>query len=102
MKNMNTKMHFATQTITVAFVVNDNLSQREIYNYARKYLKQEESHRDPSTIEIKEIHSLDELPKNWWETIYYGENPDDQYPVHYLKDEEYKTYLRLKEKFEDD
>lgn len=89
----------AVSSNSAVFVADEHLNEISLRRKAIAFLQEEATNYHP--IEIKEVKKLDDLPKDWWEAIYYGDNPNEECPADFLQDPEYKTYLRLKKKFEE-
>lgn len=98
------RMFYAIETVDVCFVVDDDSNdvdnKRNIEKLAKEQLENERNNYVPGRFKVVESKSLTDVPKSWWDSTYWGENPHDSTVLEFLQDPEYKEYLRLKAKFE--
>ncbi len=94
------KMYYAKKLVDVCFTFDDTNSVTHLHREADRFLDEEVRHHVPESFSVVPIEKLNDIPKNWWEAIYYGENAHDNLVADFLQDTEYKEYLRLKAKFE--
>ena len=92
------KMYYAKKVVDVVIVLEESKTTdyHSFNGEVNHFLEEEGRNHVPKRLEIKEVKSLDDLPKDWWEATYWGDNENDQCPADYLQDSEYKEYLRLK------
>lgn len=95
------RMFYAKETVDVCFVIDDeNVKFKNLRKEAMEHLNGERKNHVPERFEIREVKSLSDLPKDWWNVCYWGDNEHDNCASDFLQDPEYKEYLRLKAKFE--
>ncbi len=93
-------MYYAKQIVDVCFAIEEERNHCDLKHIAESFLKEESRSHVPEHFMIKEVLSLTDIPKNWWQATHYGDNPHDGTPADFLQDPEYKEFLRLKAKFE--
>lgn len=92
------KLYLATKTITAMFVSDAKDSGVN----ASKFIAEEEKNRFAKHIEIKEITTRQEIPKEWIGDAYLWGTEDEITAEGWISElgKEYQEYLRLKAKYD--
>jgi hypothetical protein len=102
------KLYYARQIVDIMFL--SDQKGRDLVSDAEEFLVEELNNVVDGRLSIIEVTQASEVPQSWRDAIVWGQDDDDDdgelttieclKKMASKKDPEYKTYLKLKKKFE--